>query len=280
MVRLAQSVGRNGDSPVFLRSIGTVPAILKVFLVAVGLAAFVGRWAAADGPDRYASPPPSAWPNQPIAVSADAPSSWPRNDAAPGAPRMLPAGYQSPEQPQGKSGRSDAPQAAEMAGGPGTIPLSRASNPSPSPWAGFSADDVPSFVNAATSLGIVLGLFLMVMWAVRRGMPKGDGLLPREAVEVLGRAPLVGRQQVHLVRCGNKMVLLNVTPTGVETLTEISDPAEVDRLHSICQPPTAGGGLRHWLGHFTGASRSLDYYPHDGSNTVDFGHLEPGQHRS
>jgi flagellar biogenesis protein FliO len=106
-------------------------------------------------------------------------------------------------------------------------------------------------------------------------------MLPREAVEVLGRTTLLGRQQVHLVRCGNKIVLLSVTPGGVETLTEIADPAEVDRLHSICQPAgLPGGALRQWLSKFTDASRTSEYYTHDGRQQIDFGHLEGGQHRA
>ena len=67
------------------------------------------------------------------------------------------------------------------------------------------------------------------------GGAKSATLLPTEVVEVLGRAPLAGRQQMHLLRCGNKLLLVSVTPTGAETLTEVTDPVEVDRLSGLCR---------------------------------------------
>ncbi len=84
------------------------------------------------------------------------------------------------------------------------------------------------------ALGAAVGLFLIVAWIMRRGMPKGSGVLPREVVEVLGRAPLAGRQQLHLLRLGNKLVLISMSQAGVETLSEITDPLEVDRLTGLC----------------------------------------------
>ena len=90
------------------------------------------------------------------------------------------------------------------------------------------------------SLALVLGLFLLVAWMLRRTAPKSSAALPREAVEVLGRAPLAARLYVHLVRCGNKMLLVSVTPGGAETLTEITDPVEVDRLAGLCEQNRTG----------------------------------------
>jgi len=91
-----------------------------------------------------------------------------------------------------------------------------------------------------TSLAVVLGLFGIIVWFARRANPKGYATLPGEVVETLGRAPLSGRQEMHLVRVGNKLLLLSVTQTGAETLTEISDPAEIDRLAGICQQNQPG----------------------------------------
>ena len=88
---------------------------------------------------------------------------------------------------------------------------------------------------AGGSLAIVLGLFLFVAWAMRKAAPRGSLLLPKEVFEVLGRAPLGARQQVQLLRCGNKLLLVSITPGGAETLTEVTDPVEVDRIAGICQ---------------------------------------------
>ena len=92
-----------------------------------------------------------------------------------------------------------------------------------------------SLVTVISSLAVVLGLFLLLVWISRRGMSRGMAVLSREVVEVLGRAPLAGRQQMHLIRVGSKLLLVSVTPSGAETLTEIIDPEEVQRLAGICQ---------------------------------------------
>jgi flagellar biogenesis protein FliO len=94
---------------------------------------------------------------------------------------------------------------------------------------------VDSIYTTATALAVVVGLFLTCAWAVRRGQKKSNNLLPEGVVSVLGRVPLAARQFAELVRVGNKLVLLSVTPNGVEPLTEVTDPVEIDRLLGLCQ---------------------------------------------
>lgn len=96
------------------------------------------------------------------------------------------------------------------------------------------ANAVPDLKTIAASLSLVLGLFLTAAWLLKRSLPKSAGQLPSDVVQVLGRAQLAGKQFAHLVRCGNKLLLVNVTPSGAETLAEITDPLEVDRLLGIC----------------------------------------------
>ncbi len=60
-------------------------------------------------------------------------------------------------------------------------------------------------------------------------------MLPKEVFEIIGRAPLGARQQVQLLRCGSKLLLVSITPQGTETLTEVTDPVEVDRIAGICR---------------------------------------------
>lgn len=110
-----------------------------------------------------------------------------------------------------------------------------------------------SLVTGMASLAVVLGLFFAVAWAMRRSLPPGPAALPSEAVEVLGRTPLVGRQHAHLVRCGNKVLLVYVSQGVAETLTEITDPLEVDRLTGLCrqsQPQSAANTFRQLLQQF------------------------------
>lgn len=96
-----------------------------------------------------------------------------------------------------------------------------------------------SGATAAAALAFVVGLFMLLAWAVKRGMPKSDQLLPAEAVRLLGRVPLGSRQFGHLLQLGNKLVLISVNQTGVEKLAEIDDPQEVVRLLSLS--PASGG---------------------------------------
>ncbi len=113
---------------------------------------------------------------------------------------------------------------------------------------------IPSVVTVGASLAVVLGLFLVAAWVMRRTAPGNCPLLPGEVLEVLGRAPLSGRQQVQLIRLGNKLVLLSVAPTGVETLSEVTDPEEVDRLAALCQrvrPGSATAVFRQVFQQFT-----------------------------
>jgi flagellar biogenesis protein FliO len=105
---------------------------------------------------------------------------------------------------------------------------------------GKSDGSLPSMISVVGSTGLVLGIFLLLVWLVKRKTPQSLTRLPSEAFEVLGRAPLSGRQQVHLLRCGNRLLLVSVTPGGAETLTEITDPLEVDRLAGLCRQSQPG----------------------------------------
>ena len=103
-----------------------------------------------------------------------------------------------------------------------------------------------------SSVAVVLGLFALLVWFARRTRSRGCAALPGEVLETLGRAPLNGRQEMHLVRVGNKLLLLSVTGTAAETLTEITDPQEIDRLAGICRhdhAPGVSASLREMLTH-------------------------------
>ena len=109
---------------------------------------------------------------------------------------------------------------------------------------GRSTTGVTSMTTVAGSLAVVLGLFFLVVWTMRRATPKAMQPLPSAVFEVLGRAPMAGRQQAHLIRCGCKLLLVNVTPDGAETLTEITDPMEVDRLAGLCRQSVSGSSTQ------------------------------------
>jgi len=92
-----------------------------------------------------------------------------------------------------------------------------------------------SIYTISSALAMVIGAFLLFAWLLRRGGRKASTPLPADVVSVLGRVPLAARQFAELLRVGNKLVLVSLTPTGAETLTEVTDPVEVDRLVGLCQ---------------------------------------------
>jgi flagellar biogenesis protein FliO len=112
--------------------------------------------------------------------------------------------------------------------------------------------DSGALLTTLGSLALVLCLFFAAAYVLRRGTPHAISGLPGEVVEILGRAPLPGRHQMHLVRCGHKLLLVAISATGADTLTEITDPAEVDRLCGLCRqnhPHSATTTFRPTLGY-------------------------------
>jgi len=93
---------------------------------------------------------------------------------------------------------------------------------------------IESLTTAGTGLAIVMGLFFVCMWLMRRSGPKPTTPLPKDAVAVLGRVPLAARNFAHLIQVGNKLVLVAITPDGATPITEVTDPGEVDRLLGLC----------------------------------------------
>lgn len=85
------------------------------------------------------------------------------------------------------------------------------------------------------SLAIVLGGYLGFVWLVRRFNSGAAGKLPAEVLDVVGTAPFGPRKNLQLVRLGSKLLLLLNGPEGTHPIGEITDPAEVEHLISLCQ---------------------------------------------
>lgn len=88
-------------------------------------------------------------------------------------------------------------------------------------------------------LGVVFSLFVAgKVWLTRHGPASLRGL-PAEALELLGKRMIEPRVSIHLVRCGPKILVLGVAPDGVRTLTEITDPVEIDLMAGACRKKDA-----------------------------------------
>jgi len=163
---------------------------------------------------------------------------------APSAHDVMAAAYPQPAVSAEKASVATEPRqtpAAETSSAPNAFLPLRPPAPAGHALADKSLSGVRSLITVGGSLTAVLGLFFLVAWMLRRASPGRAGNLPPEVFETLGRAALAAHQQVHLLRCGNKLLLVSVTAGAAETLTEISDPAEVERLVGLCRQTRSGG---------------------------------------
>jgi hypothetical protein len=76
-----------------------------------------------------------------------------------------------------------------------TLPLASKRLPAPIGEPSPKSGGWSTLLGALGSLAVVLGLFLVVVWFLRRTGPKSMTALPGEVFEVLGRSPLAARQQ-------------------------------------------------------------------------------------
>lgn len=84
-------------------------------------------------------------------------------------------------------------------------------------------------------LAAVVALILITAKLLRKNIPGAPAALPANVVQVLGRKSLDYRHTIHLVRLGSRLLVLGSSPEGLRTLSEITDPVEVDCLAGLCQ---------------------------------------------
>lgn len=149
-----------------------------------------------------------------------------RNDTAVQQVVAMEPVAETPKTDSRKLIRRTNPESEFMSGGIGEI---KEGNKLP-----FEIPDLSSLGTAGTGLILVIGLFLVCVSLMRRGGPSPTSPLPRDAVAVLGRIPLTPKQFAHLLQVGNKLVLVSITGDRTDTITEVTDPVEVDRLLSLC----------------------------------------------
>ncbi len=81
----------------------------------------------------------------------------------------------------------------------------------------------------------VVGLIVFgARWLKSRAPETARGL-PSEAFEILGRKVIDTRTSVMLARSGTRVLLLSLSPHGLQTLAEITDPVEIDCLAGLCR---------------------------------------------
>ena len=87
--------------------------------------------------------------------------------------------------------------------------------------------DYPRVLGALTA---VIALIFLLRWCGRLFFPAAAGRGSSRVVEVLSRSPLAPKQQVMLIRVGERLVLVGDSGGQMTALCEISQPDEVARL--------------------------------------------------
>ena len=91
-------------------------------------------------------------------------------------------------------------------------------------------------LSIGSSLLLVLSVFLALVWIYRKSMAASGGRgLAKQVVQVLGRTSIGPRQQLVLLRFGSKLVLVSLIQGEARTISEITDPLEVDQLAGQCE---------------------------------------------
>jgi flagellar biogenesis protein FliO len=89
----------------------------------------------------------------------------------------------------------------------------------------------PWYRSSLVALAAIIGLIVLVSYAVRRYMP-GVRALGGSAVRVLQRTPLSSKQSLALVQIGQRLVLIGITPERISSLAVIEDAEECARLRA------------------------------------------------
>lgn len=93
----------------------------------------------------------------------------------------------------------------------------------------------PSIWGTFGALLVVISIILVGAKLFKKHHPLGSAGLPREVMEVLGKKPLDARQTIHFIRCGSRILILGSSPAGLEMLSEVIDPVEVDLITGMCR---------------------------------------------
>lgn len=150
------------------------------------------------------------------------------------------------------------------------------------PDAAADSERKPRSTGSIWSVGGPLLLILAAVFGTaflwRKHGPGVTPGLPRDAVDPLGRRAIDARQSLLLVRIGSRILVLGSSPAGLQTLSEITDPVEVDLLAGICKRPASsvdGGAVDSFRSLFVG--RGSEVSARDAAPAAASGRSTPPQ---
>jgi len=149
------------------------------------------------------------------------------------------------------SGQTSRPTTRADAGGSASRPADMSRRPlGPKSGEPVNADGPNQWGQWARTIGalvlVVVLIFLARMLLKRFGPVYGAHR--RQLLDVLARRPISPRHQLLLVRMGRRIVLVGQGPSGLTTLSEVTDGDEVAKLieaaANTTPPPAKQGGSK------------------------------------
>jgi flagellar protein FliO/FliZ len=108
--------------------------------------------------------------------------------------------------------------------------VNQAAAPTSQPIQRANSEGMFDFGQVMLALGVVVGLILLLRWGGKRLFGQNLSAGSTKAITVLGRSLVTPRQHLMLVQVGRRIVVLANNGTQINTVCEITDPAEVAEL--------------------------------------------------
>jgi len=122
-------------------------------------------------------------------------------------------------------------------------------------WAAGPASSWALARNLGLALAIVVGLIYLSLWVLRTYLVRTQSWFRGgSSLTLLETVHLGPNRQLHLVRVGEKVLLLGTTNTQITTLLTLSSPSELEQLRAsamssphVTSATTSAGPFAHYL---------------------------------
>ncbi|MCF7958299.1 MAG: flagellar biosynthetic protein FliO [Phycisphaerae bacterium] len=130
--------------------------------------------------------------------------------------------------------------------------------------------DGPSGWTLIVSLSLVLMLIVGLSWLYRRYMPGGKLGGHSGAIEVVARNAINPKQSLCLVKLGDRLLLVGLSPNHMASLERIDDPDEIGRIMGQVESQAAHSVSKSFQGIFHHEAREYDP-EEEGLDSEDYG---------
>jgi len=98
----------------------------------------------------------------------------------------------------------------------------------------ISKFSIPNLSQSATrmvgALAVVLGAFMVLLWITKKIQGPSRTMMSKQTLELLGQKQINKIHSLHLIRLGQRILLVSASDSSVTCLSEINDPVEVAQL--------------------------------------------------